>query len=260
MKTGSDPSVVSDPSSADVDKTPRRPGWLPTLATLFVIAVCITAGNWQRDRMHQRDALRARYEAAAAAPPVALPADLGDVAEWRFRAVYVTGTFDAAHQILIDNRVRNGRVGYDVVTPLVMTDRRVILVDRGFVPSTASRAQLPSVPPPSGEVNVRGRIAVPPSRYFEVGDVHAQGVLWLHLDPRRFSEGTGINVLPVVVEATAPTGNDADLDRDWPPPDIDSERNLSYMVQWYTFAAMAAFLWFWFTFRRHRKVEPASTP
>jgi len=31
-------------------------------------------------------------------------------------------------------------------------------------------------------------------------------------------------------------------------------------VQWYTFAAMAAFLWFWFTFRRHRKVEPASTP
>lgn len=229
--------------------TRRRPGWLPTLATVAVIAVCVAAGNWQRDRMHQRDALRARYDAASITPPVALPTDLSDVSQWRFRAVYATGTFDAGHQILIDNRVREGRVGYDVVTPLRMADGRVVLVDRGFAPQGASRSELPDAPPATGEVTVRGRIAVPPSRFFDVGDARPLGVLWPHLDPPQFSQVTGIEVLPIVIEATAPSGGDAGLDRAWPPPDLGSERNLSYMVQWYTFAALAACLWLWFTFR-----------
>jgi surfeit locus 1 family protein len=124
-----------------------------------------------------------------------------------------------------------------------------VLVDRGFAPAGASRAELPQAPPAAGVVTVQGRIAVPPARFFDVGDASPQGKVWPHLDPRRFGELTGVDVMPIVIEATRPTGGDADLDRGWPPPETGSERNLGYMVQWYTFAALAAGLWLWFTFR-----------
>ncbi|HET8585182.1 MAG TPA: SURF1 family protein, partial [Casimicrobiaceae bacterium] len=45
--------------------------------------------------------------------------------------------------------------------------------------------------------------------------------------------------------ATGP-GDDGLL-RDRTFPQLDSERNLSYMLQWYAFAALAAGLWVWFT-------------
>jgi len=227
-------------------------GWppvLPTFATLVAVALFVTAGNWQRARLEAKESLRAQIDAASAAMPVALPADVEDWTPWRFRPVIATGAFDAKHQILIDNRVHAGTVGFDVVTPLVLNDGRVVLVDRGFVAAGLSRATLPQAPPPDGAVAVRGRLNLPAGHYFELGRDTPVGVLWQHLDPRRYAEATGIAVLPVVIEATAPTGRDDGLIRDWPDPDFGSERHRIYMVQWYTFAAMALVLWAWFVLR-----------
>ena len=122
----------------------------------------------------------------------------------------------------------------------------MVLVDRGFVPAGPSRSALPAVPPAKGEVTVRGRLNVPPSGYFEFGRAAPAGPVWQHLDPRRFAEATGVDVLPAVVEATAPTGGDDALARDRPAPDFGIDRHRIYMLQWYSFAALAAALWLWF--------------
>jgi surfeit locus 1 family protein len=80
-------------------------------------------------------------------------------------------------------------------------------------------------------------------------------VLWPHLDPARFASRTHRAVLPVYLQATGGAAGDSGLLRDWPEPDLGSERHLSYMVQWYTFAALAAGLWLYFTLRRKRAVR-----
>jgi surfeit locus 1 family protein len=227
----------------------REPAWrrvVPTLATIVGVTVFIAAGNWQHRRMDEKAGLRAQLDAAAEAPPAAIPRDVADWTPWRFRPVIATGTFDAARQILIDNKVHAGMVGYDVVTPLVLADGRAVLVDRGFVGGGASRARLPDVPPARGEVTVRGRLDIPPAGYFELGRAAPEGPLWQHLDPRRFADATGLAVLPVVLEATAPTGGDDALVRDWSAPDFGIERHWIYMLQWYSFAALAVALWLWF--------------
>ena len=227
----------------------REPVWrrvLPTLATIIGVTVFIAAGNWQHRRMDEKAGLRAQLDAAAEAPPAAIPRDVADWTRWRFRPVIATGTFDAARQILIDNKVHAGVVGYDVVTPLVLADGRAVLVDRGFVGGGASRAHLPDVPPPRGVVTVRGRLDIPPAGYFELGRAAPEGPLWQHLDPKRFAEATGLAVLPVVIEATASTGGDDALVRDWSAPDFGIERHWIYMLQWYSFAALAIVLWLWF--------------
>jgi len=227
-------------------------GWppmLPTFAMLVAVAIFVTAGNWQRARMDAKESLRAQLDAATARGPAPLPQDVVDWSAWRFRPVTATGTFDADHQILIDNKVHEGNVGFDVVTPLRLNDGRIVLVDRGFVPAGPSRQMLPTAPPPSGSVTVRGRINLPATQYFELGHEMPAGPLWQHLDVRRYAEATRLSVLPVVIEATMPTGSDDALARDRPAPDLGIERHRIYMVQWYAFAAMALAFWAWFVLR-----------
>jgi surfeit locus 1 family protein len=200
--------------------------------------------------MQEKEALKAQITAMASAPAVPLPSGDVDWRAWRFRAVTLAGTFDARRQILVDNAVHAGRVGYTVVTPLLLADGRAVLVDRGFVLAGPSRAMLPSVPPPSGAVTLRGRIDFPPSGYLDLGDAApaAKDVLWQHLDPARYAEATGLVVLPFVADVLEASWDDG-LTRDFALPDTGIEKHLSYMMQWYAFAAMAAGLWLWFTLR-----------
>ncbi len=222
-----------------------RPRALPTLATVAAVALFAAAGHWQQGRMHEKEALRARHHAAAQAAPLAL-ATLPSAADWsalRFRPVIADGEYDARAQILVDNKVQGGRAGFHVVTPLRLADGRAVLVDRGWVAQGASRAVLPDVAPPAGGVSVQGRVALPPSGYFELEADTAAGPVWQNLDPTRFAAATGIAVLPAVVEQTVAPAPDDGLVRDWPPPDFGIEKHWIYMMQWYAFALLAIVLW-----------------
>ncbi len=242
---------IPTPTSTTRVSRRLRPAALPTIAAVLAIALFVVAGNWQRGRMEQKLALRAQLDAAALAPPVALPQGSPWV-DWRFRPVLLTGQFDAGRQILIDNKVEAGRVGYHVVTPLLLADGRAVLVDRGFVAGGLTRDVLPQVPPPAGPVTVRGRINIPPAGYVELQRAATQGPVWQNLDPLRFAQVSGLAVAPVVIEQIEPLGPDDRLLRQWPAPDLGIEKHRIYMVQWFAFALMAGGLWLWFTLRRPR--------
>ena len=108
------------------------------------------------------------------------------------------------------------------------------------------------MPPPVGPVTVEGRVNVPTPRYLELRDDAVAGAVWQNLDPQRYAQATGIPVLPIVVEQTKALGTADHLARAWPAPDLGTDKHRIYMLQWYAFAALAAFLWLLFTFRRKR--------
>lgn len=226
-----------------------RPAALPTIAAIAAIALFVAAGLWQRDRMGQKEALRAQLAAAAARASSPLPAPK-DWEPWRFAPVTATGSFDARHQILLDNRVHDSRAGYHVITPLGLADGRVVLVNRGWIAGGATHSDTPAAPPPAGTITVRGRINNPPSKYLELRHETPAGPVWQNLDLAQYAAATGLRVLPVIVEQTEPIDGADTLVRDWPAPDLGVERHLSYMIQWFTFAAMVAGLWLYFAFRK----------
>ena len=241
-------------SDAGPTGPPRRfrPRALPTLAMVVAVVVCVAAGRWQQGRMEAKEALRAQMDAALPMAPIAL-ADRPAGTDWpalRYRPVVAAGTYRAAAQILVDNRVHDGRAGYHVVTPLALPGGRAVLVNRGWVAQGATRAALPDVPPPAGAVTVTGRVAVPGPGYLELETAPAAGPVWQNLDPVRFAAATGIDVLPIVIEATAAPVPDDGLVRDWPAPDFGIDKHRIYMVQWYAFAALALVLWLALNFRR----------
>ncbi len=245
---------MPNPIDAAAARAPRRfrPALLPTLAMVAAVVVCVAAGRWQQGRMHAKEALRAQLDAAARMPAVELSA-LPRAADWpalRYRQVVAAGIYRAPVQILVDNRIHDGRAGYHVVTPLELRDGRTVLVNRGWVAQGASRAVLPAVPPPSGQVTVEGRIELPAAGYFELEREAGTGPVWQNLDPARFAAATGVDVLPVVIEQTAAPAPGDGLVRDWPAPDFGVDRHRIYMVQWYAFAALAFALWLILNLRR----------
>src|SRR3984885_10862529 len=129
-----------------------------TLLALLAAAVCVRLGVWQWHKGVQRSADSARFAAGAArtlalgaTPPDALPL---------FQRVSVTGELDGAHQFLLDKRSYQGRPGSQVLTPLARAGQPALLVDRGWVPFTGSRAQLPGRgPPPPAPIPLPGRPA-----------------------------------------------------------------------------------------------------
>ena len=242
------PAKNSGASRAAGWRAPRfRRRLLPTLAAIAAVVVCVAAGNWQQARMRAKEALGGQLVAAMQNEPIAL-ASLPASADWpslRYRPVVATGVYVPQRQILIDNRVAAGRAGFHVITPLALADGRYVLVNRGWVAQRRTRTVLPEVAPPRGTVSVRGRIAIPPAAYFELQREEGAGPVRQNLDLARFTAATGISVLPAIVEATAAPVPDDGLIRDWPAPDLGIETHRIYMMQWYAFALVVVFLWFW---------------
>ena len=224
---------------------------MPTVATIAFAAVCVIAGNWQRSRWHEKETLRETIAAAGTVPAVPFSRIDPDPARSRFRVVEATGRFDAGHQILLDNRVHAGRVGYYVIAPLALVDGRTVLVNRGFAAAGRDRGDIPAVPPPPGEVTIRGRINVPPPRWVELGNAVPAGRVWQNLDLARYQSATGLVVLPLVIEELGDSGDG--LVRDWPNPDVGIEKHVIYTIQWYAFATIAVALWGWFAFARRKR-------
>jgi surfeit locus 1 family protein len=221
-----------------------RPRWLPTLAMLGVVALTVAAGNWQWGRALEKDALAAQFAASAREPPVDLVAAETDPIRLRYRTVRITGEYDAAHQLFVDNKVHAGRAGFEVVVPLKLAmSNRYVLVDRGWIAQGSMRTELPHARPPAGTVTVVGRANLPPQRYLELKIAGNRGALWQNLDIPRIAAATGLDLMPIVVEQAGADGPADGLIRDRAAPDLGADRNRGYMLQWYSFAALAVVLW-----------------
>jgi surfeit locus 1 family protein len=235
-----------------------RPTPLLTIAMIALAALTIALGNWQRHRADEKSAAAALAAAAAHEAPVNLAAAGSDATAVLYRTVHGAGEYDAAHAVLIDNKVQGGHPGYEVVTPFRLAPGdRYVLVDRGWVAQGPTRQQLPSVHTPAGVVEITGRATLPPMRYLELKADTGEGALRQNLDIDRIAASSGLTLLPFVVELSDPVTPPDGLLRDWPQPDFGIERHLSYMVQWYSLAALAIVLWLVLNWRR--RVESNDT-
>lgn len=122
----------------------RRWWWV----TLCVVAICAglaSLGGWQLDRLAGRRARSAQLAVQLTAPPVVLTAQAlaaGGSPSWglppelAYRRVVVRGTFDYVQELALVNQVWEGRLGFHLITPLVLEGSdRAVLVDRGWVPA-----------------------------------------------------------------------------------------------------------------------------
>ena len=216
-----------------------RPKLLPTLAFLVLLPGFIKLGWWQYGKAEQKLAIQESLDQRSREPALQMPATLADGEILRYRRVTARGRFDVTHQILVDNRVMRDLAGYHVVTPLVIegSDMRV-LVNRGWVPASASHRDLPLVTTPAGTVEVSGLAVIPSQKFFTLGADAPAGTgwqpVWQNLDMQRYRQQAGFPLQPVVLQLEAASAHG--FVREWPRPDEHVEKNLGYAWQWWGFA------------------------
>jgi surfeit locus 1 family protein len=202
----------------------RPRGWA-LAAAAAACAAFIAAGNWQARRAEEKRALGAQLEKNRLA---------------------LSGTFLPEHTVFLDNKIRNHRAGYEVVTPLRVGGEGV-LVNRGWIAAGRTREALPEVRTPAGEVRVEGIALQRLPRILHV-EKNESGKVRQSLDIGEFAAQTGLRLRPYFLEQHSPA--DDGLARDWPRPDSGVAMHESYSLQWYSFAALAVILFLVLSFRR----------
>lgn len=195
----------------------RRPPVVATLVVLLAVGTMIALGFWQLGRARWKESLLASYNAAREAPPLyGLPPGMATDA-LAFRRTHILCRIATA-PVQIGGVDRQGRTGFRNIVGCALIDGRVIMADLGWNPVGAS----PVLPAIGRRIEAGGAL-IPDS-------VLAKRVL---------GEAPGATPLLLVVDAAVP-GLAPSV-----PPAIESIPNnhLSYAVQWFLFAAVAALIY-----------------
>ncbi|MFO1326941.1 MAG: SURF1 family protein [Rubrivivax sp.] len=229
------------------------------VAALAAAGLTARLGLWQLGRADEKRALQASRDERARLPALTaadLARDAAAVAAQLDRRVELSGAWVADASVYLENRSMDGRVGFFVVTPLVLDDGRTVVVQRGWLPREAGdRTRLAPHATPPGRVALRGRIAPTVSRMYQLGDA-SPGPIRQNLDLADYARELRRALAPLVVVQDDDTpGVAADgLLRHWPQPASDVHKNLGYAFQWFGLSALVVILYVWFQVIRPRRL------
>ena len=224
---------------------------MTTVAAALFFALLLSLGRWQLNRAAEKEARQALYDARLGETPVVLTGAVADPQPLLYRRVRAAGEWIAARQIFIDNQIREGRAGFNVVTPLRLEGREdAVLVNRGWIARNAAEyPRAPAVPVPPGRVEVTGLATRPPARYRELSADTVAGNVWQNLSIEKYAAASGLKLLPVVVLADAPGAGLAAVRE---KPDAGVAKHYEYALTWFALAATVLALWLALNLRRAR--------
>ncbi len=219
------------------------------IATVISLAILISLGNWQMERLAWKEGLIAQMQERAYGEPGAIlpPESWGDYVpqDEEYRRVAVTGRFLHEHEVavhgLMPTSTRGNPVqGFYLLTPFEIEDGALVFVNRGFVPTSMRDPAARPAPPPEGEVSLTGLVRAPEERGMFVPENIPENERWMVRDITQMAQARGLT-------GVAPFYVDAEFDAaapDWPRAGatvLDPPNNhLQYALTWYSLAAVLA--------------------
>jgi surfeit locus 1 family protein len=227
-----------------------------TLAAVAGVVATGYLGSWQLDRAAYKLELQRRLERAEADPALHLPAAPVRGEDVAYHRVEASGEFRPELTVFLDNKVRDGAVGYEVVTPvrLARSDLHV-LVNRGWVKAPATRSELPQVGTPQGPIRVEGIALPPPTRYLELSDRTVAGRVWQNLNLERYGRTYRVALQPIVIQQRNELGDG--LLRVWRRPDTGVDTHRAYALQWFAMSGAIAVVYLVLNVRRRKQARGA---
>ena len=209
-----------------------------------LVTIMLMLANWQWDRHQQRIAFNTTLIERVNTPTqplehVLVEFPVASDAEWR--SVEVTGQYLQDHDIQIVNVSQGGSAGFDPVTPLQLSDGRLILVNRGFIPLGGTVQQAPT-----GPVTLQGKLRASSAKRLGAISDASTGVLTeiQRIDIVRLQQQMPSPLVNIYVEMqSSMPADDPSLSR-IAEPTFDNGPHLSYVGQWILFSLCALGGWF----------------
>ncbi|MFC4310256.1 SURF1 family protein [Steroidobacter flavus] len=225
--------------------------------TVFGVTFFIWLGFWQLGRAEQKQALLDQYATAQQTQVEITTQNAANLP--RYQRATVSGRFDPAHQILLDNMPSHaGQPGYRVLTPFG-TSAGWLLVDRGWLPMGSTRTQLPDISVGNDERTITGTIDELPRAGIQLAtppvDPKTPWPRVLSFPERPALEqqlGRPLIAGLLLLDASQPDG----YERVWEAHlGFMPERHIGYAVQWFAFAVAAVILFVITSFRTRKATD-----
>ena len=124
-----------------------RPRWIIlTFLLAILIYLFIELSGWQFDRYHQRIDRNKDFVTAVAGVPIPIEnvSQLNNLKQWG--KVSLSGQYLDAESKLVRKRYLKNSLGFWVLTPFQLTNKEIILVNRGWIPSANSSTSELAIP------------------------------------------------------------------------------------------------------------------
>ena len=224
---------------------------IPPLVGIVLIALFVRLGFWQLDRAQQKIDMQRAFEKPAR---FALVSE--NLRPETFQAIEVRGRYLSDRQVVIENAILDGALGYYVITPLEYSSYEpLLLVNRGWIRKDGTRDGLPDIVPDDPAGSVRGKAGNLPRVGIRPGEAFADQSIW----PR-------IGVWPTLDEVAAELGRDVlpyvlllDPDQDdgysrrWKPAQNGPSTHYGYAFQWFSMAIALLAIMAWNLRKRRRR-------
>lgn len=203
---------------------------VPLIIGVAGVAVLVSLGNWQVQRLAWKEGVLADIEARIAAAPVPLP-DRPDPDSHRYLPVTATGIIGAeAIRVLVSTR--EDGAGYRIISTFE-TDGRIVLVDLGFIDVEAEI-------PPGGPAVVIGNLHWPDEVTNSTPDPDLLRNIWFARDVPVLADTLSAEPVLIIARSIEPGRNIRPL-----PVGTEGIPNdhLQYAGTWFSLA----FIWFGMT-------------
>ena len=236
-------------------QTTAEPLWqrlAPPLAGVALIVAFCALGMWQLDRAAEKEATASLFAADG---------DYRDVQPGETPALYerleVRGQLLGDRQILIDNIVRAGRIGYFVITPLkTRVDDALLLVNRGWVAKPAAGEPATELSVTADWQTLRGRagrlprVGIRPGPAFAGNDeTWPRTAVYPTLDDVATELDTELWPFVLLLEGDDASG----FRREWRPEESGPMTHYGYAFQWFAMALAVTVIGGWQLKKRYGK-------
>ena len=191
------------------------------------VAILLTLGIWQMQRLAWKEAILAEITARIAADPVALPVT-PDPERDRYLPVALEGRIDPTFVRVLVSQKGIG-AGYRIIAVLEMGGGRRVLIDRGVIPVGDA---MPATP--ADDLRVIGNLHWPDERDGFTPENDLAGNMWFARDVAALAAHLGAEpVLVIAREITPPEAAITPL-----PVGVGNIPNdhLSYAITWFSLA------------------------
>jgi len=218
---------------------------------IMLVILLLRLGFWQLDRATEKELLIEQWH-----QPIAIELLALDQQQDFYRKVEFDGEINPHQYFFLDNRTRQGKVGYELIIISKLADNTAILINLGWLAANVDRSILPVVVLPKSNVKFTGWIKQQHAVFQLKQDQWQAG--W----PKRIQQieidKIGLvanipNLAPFVLLNEKPLLES--LITAWKPVNMSAQKHIGYAFQWFLMAFTLCVMLIWFGLKQRKKIR-----
>ena len=160
-----------------------------TLVSIIISLICFSLSIWQVKRLEWKKNLISNIEKAYNSDSININVLSGDLRNFKFKNVYLEGTFINEKSMFLGPRVNKDQVGYHLITPFLLKDGRYILTNRGWL------KEIIKIREPNKEYLIKGILKESDIKNIFTPENNMEKNLWFYISTDEMSKFAGLRLV-----------------------------------------------------------------